>query len=219
MLENKKVKVIKKVYVNAIALTMVLSTILFINISYINLLIAFLIILLFVLTKQNISFRDIFLTKISHLKLITLALAYAFGIAIVVQLAIKPLIIWFTNIPFNFSAFDSVRGNLKALATTLFLGWFVGGLLEETIFRGFLLKSFEGLISKRIGLVIGVLFSSILFGFLHDYQGISGQILTGTIGFILAIIYLLNNKNLWLNVYIHGILNTISFLCIYYEFV
>ncbi|OSY87231.1 hypothetical protein WH52_12270 [Tenacibaculum holothuriorum] len=209
----------KKIYINIVVLSIVLGLIILINNPYVNLLLAFLVIVVFVFSNLNSDFNDLFQNNKSHLKLLPISLGYAILIQIAAHFVLYPVIVWFTNAPINLGPFDLVRGNLKAFTISLAIGWFVGGLLEETIFRGFLLKTFESLFPKKIGLIIGVLFSSFLFGFLHSYQGISGQLLTGTAGVFLAIIYLANNRNLWLNIYVHGMMNSISMLLIYFKIV
>lgn len=207
----------KKIYINIGALSIVLGLIVLVNIPYANLLLAFLAIVAFVFSNFNNDFRDLFYNKVSHLKLIPKALGYAILIVALSHFVFYPIIVWFTKTPVDLGPFDAVRGNLTVLTTSITIGWFVGGLFEETIFRGFLLKTFESFFPKKIGLIIGVIFSSVFFGFLHSYQGITGQLLTGTVGFILALIYLLNDRNLWLNIYVHGLMNTISMFIIYFK--
>lgn len=207
----------KKIYINIIAIGIVLATIFLIDVSYVNLLIAFLIIIALVFSNFNNSFKGLFKNNTSHLKLILLAFGYTTIILLLSQFIIKPFITYYTKIPFDYSAFDPIRGNFRVFTIMLFLGWFVGGLLEETIFRAFFIRVTENIFSEKIGTIIGVLISSTIFGYLHDYQGVSGQLFTGCIGFLLAIIYLLNKKNIWLNIYIHGLMNTVSFLVIYFE--
>jgi len=73
--------------------------------------------------------------------------------------------------------------------------WFVllsvtAGITEEILFRGFLIWYFQ----QIGGIVLAVIFSSILFGLAHSYQGIQGGIRTGFIGLILALGYIFSGS-------------------------
>ncbi|MFY0591942.1 MAG: hypothetical protein JXQ92_04810 [Roseivirga sp.] len=49
---------------------------------------------------------------------------------------------------------------------------------------------------------------------MHDYQGITGQVLTGYTGFSMGLVYLWK-RNIWLNIFIHGAIDTISMFLLY----
>lgn len=61
------------------------------------------------------------------------------------------------------------------------------GFCEEFLYRGWLL-SITGFALKSVWL--GLLISSILFGFAHLYQGRTGIISTGVLGLVFGLIYL-----------------------------
>ena len=63
--------------------------------------------------------------------------------------------------------FGQVKNNSTILITSLIISWIVGGLFEETIFRGFMISKFMKHINPKIGAVIGALFTSVLFGFIR----------------------------------------------------
>jgi len=50
---------------------------------------------------------------------------------------------------------------------------------------------------------------------MHGYQGITGQIITGIIGLLLAIIFHLRKYDLWFNIAVHGFFYTIALIVIY----
>ena len=60
------------------------------------------------------------------------------------------------------------------------------GLAEELVFRGFLIELLGGWCGN---LWVAVVLSSILFGLLHGYQGLSGVLRTGFLGLGLAALY------------------------------
>jgi len=69
-----------------------------------------------------------------------------------------------------------------------FLGIVKGGFFEE-FWRIFVLTRFEKAF-KTPGLVFALVVSSIVFGFGHAYQGLSGIISIGIIGLLYALVYL-----------------------------
>ncbi|MGC2163332.1 MAG: CPBP family intramembrane glutamic endopeptidase, partial [Silvibacterium sp.] len=65
------------------------------------------------------------------------------------------------------------------------------GIVEEFVFRGYLLQQFSSLrgnVSPRAGLWIGVVASSLLFGAAHGYEGIGGMIAITAYGAMFCIL-------------------------------
>jgi uncharacterized protein len=58
------------------------------------------------------------------------------------------------------------------------------GVCEELVFRGFLIPALVVVLGS---LPLAVVVSSLVFGFLHGYQGVVGIVRTGTLGLLLAI--------------------------------
>jgi len=105
---------------------------------------------------------------------------------------------------------ESLRDKLKNADAVEYLPknikefkWFIllsisAGISEELLFRGYLfwyLGFFENI-------VITILFSSLLFGLGHSYQGWKGIIRTASIGLILGSIYALTDS-LWILICLH----------------
>ncbi len=90
------------------------------------------------------------------------------------------------------------------------------GFFEEIIFRGLLLMLLiERLSTKKHGIWIAVISSSILFGMIHLINLINGASLSGTLlqviystlmGMLWAVMYL-RTKNLWLTMVLHATYN------------
>lgn len=150
---------------------------------------------------------------------ILITIAVAAGMAAIVQLSsyylFLPGIEMLTRQPLDPGPFKGFEGNLTVFLFNLMLGWLIGGFAEEILFRGFMISHLTKLVRGRAGEIVAVLATAALFGYLHSYQGITGQILTGILGLILGMFYILNKRNLWLNVFLHGTINTISFTLIY----
>jgi membrane protease YdiL (CAAX protease family) len=61
-----------------------------------------------------------------------------------------------------------------------------------------------------------VILAAVLFGLAHAYQGIGGAIQAGTIGLILGILYLYQKKSIWTNVVVHGTVDTVAMLLLFF---
>lgn len=201
---------------NTIVLVAVLGLLLFFNTPYLKQFLIVIIILVFVFSNDDKIFKGFFKNNLSILKLVTYSFSLAFGFLILMKFAIKPALENIIKVPVNYGSFDLVKNNINFLIRSYFIGWIIGAFCEEIIFRGFLLNSISSIFSKKIGIVIAILLSSVIFGYLHNYQGITGQFLTGFTGVFLSIIYLKSRKNVWLCILTHGFINTLSLTALYF---
>jgi membrane protease YdiL (CAAX protease family) len=132
--------------------------------------------------QKLLLWRDQRYTFIRYLKSISLLLLTVFGTVISFS-----IIFYILKLPYNSSEFEKVmnffRGNLFLIIFTCV----TAGVVEELIFRGYLLPRLE-LLFKNKYLAIGI--SSLLFGLLHFGFGtlinIIGPII---IGFVFALHY------------------------------
>ena len=128
-----------------------------------------------------------------------------------------PAVTQYTGKPIDISQFDELEGNLNYSLIMLLLIWTSAAFAEEIIFRGYFMRQFAKFFgNSKLSLIINILLFAFIFGFLHGYQGITGQIITGIIGMLLAIIFHVSKYNLWLNVAIHGFFDTIALVIVYY---
>ena len=77
---------------------------------------------------------------------------------------------------------------------------------------------------KRLAILLGdnnrswfvsAIIIAALFGIAHTYQGLSGVLATGIIGFCFGLIFMRNRQNLLLLVLIHGIYDMIGLTLLY----
>lgn len=130
---------------------------------------------------------------------------------------LMPGVTYLTGKPIDFSEFESYEGNLPASLSLLALIWASAAFGEEIVFRGYLMRQFTKFFgSSRISLVINILLFGFLFGWLHAYQGISGQILSGITGMLLAVIFHIRKSDLWFNIAVHGFIDTVALVYMYY---
>ncbi len=115
-------------------------------------------------------------------------------------------------------AFDEgIEGNLSKLAIYLVVSWTTAGLGEELIYRSFFLGQFASVFgNNKHKWILSLIISSVIFGFLHFNNGVYAIIVTGINGFILGIVYLKTNRNVWAAYFAHAFANTIELLIIYF---
>ncbi|MFZ2456142.1 MAG: type II CAAX endopeptidase family protein [Candidatus Altiarchaeia archaeon] len=117
----------------------------------------------------------------------------------------------------DLSAFEDLKGNIGKLIPLLLLSWTLAALGEETAYRGYLQKILYDLFGKnKIGIVLTIAISSILFGLAHTEQGIIGVVLTTFDAVILSLVKRHYNDNLWAPVFFHGINNTVGMITFFF---
>lgn len=163
------------------------------------------------------SFSSLGLKKnIKWGKTILLGLILGFGIELIYQIFINHLIELVTGEPIDLSSLDALRGDMLNSFIMLLIGWGVGGFLEEVTFRGFMITKLREVFGESpVKTFIYLLIAAIPFGLAHMYQGWTGVLSTGSIGFIIALIYVKSKSNLWLAVFTHGFTNTMGITLIY----
>lgn len=157
-----------------------------------------------------------FVVPENWLRIVLVGLLIGSGLSLLNIMLIGPLIENFTKQPHDVSIVDGVRGNWKSLLSWLALIWTFAAFGEELLYRGFLMSQLTKLMgTSLLAFVLNVLFTSIVFGLSHSYQGRSGVWSTGIIGVFLGVIYILNGFNLWLPIVVHGAIDTFELLLMF----
>jgi uncharacterized protein len=79
------------------------------------------------------------------------------------------------------------------------------GVCEEALFRGFMLHYLH-VFPWALNLTLGLLISSVIFGFNHLYQGAGGVAGSAIVGFLFGLLFLLTG-NLLLPIIFHGVMD------------
>jgi uncharacterized protein len=128
-----------------------------------------------------------------------------------------PLISAFFGVEPNYSELKDIQGNLTLLFLFIGLSWTLAAFGEEICFRGFLMKRLAQVFGEsRVAWIIALVLSSVLFGWGHTEQGVSGWIQEGLSGLILGILFLSAKRNLVVPIVAHGVSNTLAFVLIYF---
>ena len=128
-----------------------------------------------------------------------------------------PLISSFFGVEPDYSELKDIRGNLTLLFIFLGLSWTLAAFGEEICFRGFLMKRLAQIFGEGGNAwIAALLLSSVLFGWGHTEQGVSGWIQEGLSGLILGALFLSARRNLVVPIVAHGVSNTLAFVLIYF---
>ena len=146
------------------------------------------------------------------------ALVYSILLLVGVDMIITPIIESISGQTVDVSALDGIRGNFISYMIFILFMWVVAAFGEEFIYRGFLVNRLGVLLGNtKANMWVAVILSSILFGMAHRYQGISGMINTGLVGFFIGVIFISNKNRLWATILTHGIYDVIGITLIYLD--
>ncbi len=172
-----------------------------------------------ILKRNGTGWREIGMARPKNL---FRTILLGFGTAVAALLMILVLTTIATNLPgsevakADMSRFNPLEGNLPFLITSVVLAWTAVAFGEEMIYRAFLINQLGILFqSKRLRWTLSLIFSSIFFGLVHFYQGPPGIVLTGLTGLLFGLIYLKSNRNLWMIIIAHGLMNTFTFVLVF----
>lgn len=138
------------------------------------------------------------------------------GILIQVSLffLIEPLIEQLTDSRISLEDFAAVEGNLVNYLLFLAVGLIFGGIVEELIFRGFVIGWGVRIFGERSGILIAIV-SATAFGAAHLYQGLAGVLTTGLTGLLFGLLYIFLGRKLVPAIVAHMTVNFIGITQIY----
>lgn len=200
-------------------LVLILSCILYLSGYFQMIIVAFLVLIASAIEYRKDLFKSLGFKRegLKVKNLLILAPLVSGGLFLLYWFVMVPGVGYLTGQAIDFSVFEQFKGDLSACLGLLLLMWVSGGFAEEIIFRGYLMRQFEKFFGKsKISLVFNIVLLGVLFGWLHAYQGITGQIITGIAGILFGIIFYIRKYDLWFNIAVHGFFDTIALVVIYY---
>ncbi len=109
------------------------------------------------------------------------------------------------------NSYENLQGNVGSLLFFLFLTWTLAAFGEELVYRGYLQARVRGLFANaKLGVIVGVVFSSVLFGLAHIEQGVVGLVLTSIDAVFFSAVKQKFDNNLFASILAHGFNNTIG---------
>lgn len=125
---------------------------------------------------------------------ILLGLGVAALLAVAMGTAVDPLLERIFG-PIKLDDFAAVEDNLGNYLLMLAIGLLFGGIVEELIFRGFVIGWGVKLFGSRAAIPLAML-SAAAFGITHLYQGWAGVFSTGIIGLSFGLLYVFSGRKL-----------------------
>jgi membrane protease YdiL (CAAX protease family) len=123
--------------------------------------------------------------------------------------------------PPTLDAFRPLQQSRIKLLLGIVVAWFLGGFLEEIIFRGIILQSIESLLSSRLtpplATVIAVCAAAVGAGLIHLYQGLRAAIIITQLSILFGCLFVVGRYNLWAVILCHGLYDTIAFVRFAYK--
>ncbi len=145
-----------------------------------------------------------------------LTAAVTFSLLVLFSWYVKPFIIEAFGKHQNISHLFALRQDLPRLLVVLVTVWITAAFLQEIIFRSFLINALDTILgSSKLSAWGAVVISSLVFGLVHAYQGITGILITTAVGLIFGTAYLLNGRRIWPIILVHGTVDTLTLLSIY----
>jgi len=155
--------------------------------------------------------------KFTLKNIFVLAPLVALGLFAFYVFAVVPGMTKLTGVPIDYSSFKQLEGNLPSCLIALLVVWATAGFGEEIIFRGYFMRQFVKFFGdSKVGIILNIVLFACFFGFMHSYQGITGQLVAGFVGSLLALIFYLRKYDLWFIIAVHGFFDTFALICIYF---
>jgi membrane protease YdiL (CAAX protease family) len=132
------------------------------------------------------------------------------------QVFTMPILNHLTGSTQDLSSFVGLKGNLSGLLFLLVASWTLAAFGEEIVYRGFLqVRILDLLGNNKMGIVMAVGISSVMFGIAHTEQGTIGIAVTGLDAVFFSLVKL-KYDNLWGAVLAHGLSNTIGVVAFFF---
>lgn len=152
----------------------------------------------------------------SWTRTIGVGLLVGVGLQLFSLTVLAPLLKGLGSMPLDLTRLEALRGDPVLLALMLVYVWVFVALVEEIVFRGFLLPRIAVLAGPgRYGTIVGIAATAGLFGLAHWYQGALGVFLTSVTALVLGTLFVRSGQNLWSPVVAHGALDTVGLLVFY----
>jgi hypothetical protein len=141
------------------------------------------------------------------------------GVALSVHelIVLEPVVRSFTGASPDLSLFKDLKGDLQATLFWIALSWVLAAFGEEMVWRGYAMNRVAEVFGGGTAAwMLSTLAVNILFGVAHEYQDVTGMIVTAIGGVTYALLYFLAGRNLVVPIVAHGMQNTCDFLFMYH---
>lgn len=116
----------------------------------------------------------------------------------------------------DMSNYQFLQDNIGMLILVLVGSYIVASFGEEVIYRGFIINRLIELgLDSKLGRVLVIIISAVIFGLVHYQWGLMGIVQTGFMGAVFGFFYLKLKKRIWILVLAHGYMDTILMIQMY----
>ena len=137
--------------------------------------------------------------------------------AALLMLAIDYFVLTFPSLPHvDFSRFHILHNNARLTAVWIAAVWLFIAPSEELISRAFLIDQWQAVFDRKAwASIAAVVLSSVGFGLVHFYEGAGGILSNAGVGLCLGALYLIQRRNLWSNIFAHGVVDTLAMIAFF----
>jgi membrane protease YdiL (CAAX protease family) len=118
--------------------------------------------------------------------------------------------------PPTLEVFRALQQSRARLLAGLVVAWVLGGVLEELVFRGIVLRSIEvwlgGWHLGPVAAGVAVCVAALGAGILHLYQGPRAAVIVAQLSVLFGVLFVVSGYNLWAVMLCHGFYDTMAFI-------
>jgi uncharacterized protein len=147
-----------------------------------------------------------------HLALV--GVMFGLVVALAFDFIVEPFVERVTGREIVLEGLGEIEGDLLKYLSLLAVGVLFGGVVEELLFRGYVIGWGTHVFGSHWGPWLALL-SAVVFGFSHLYQNIAGVITTGLVGLLLGLLYLRMGRTLLPPIVAHMTINAYGITLLY----
>lgn len=118
--------------------------------------------------------------------------------------------------PPTLELFRVIQQSKGKLIAGIVVAWVLGGILEELVCRGIVLKSVESLLTawliEPIATGVAICTAALGAGVIHFYQGPRAMVIVAQLSVLFGVLFVVSGYNLWTVMLCHGLYDTIAFV-------
>jgi membrane protease YdiL (CAAX protease family) len=122
---------------------------------------------------------------------------------------------WFAKPP-TLQSFRAIQQSTAKLIGGIVVAWVLGGILEELVFRGIVLRSIELRLTAGLGVpisaAVAVWVAALGAGLIHLYQGPRAVAIIVQLSVLFGALFVISGYNLWAVMLCHGLYDTVAFI-------
>ena len=154
---------------------------------------------------RRLSWRDLGLCRPRSWPVAVLAGLGAGGLTVFFAKVVLPIVLRVFRREYEPRGLYSLEGNLPVYLMLLFGTWLLAALMEEMVFRGYILNRFADLFGRgRWGWGVSFILSALIFSWAHGVYDLWFLLMTFLHGLLMGSLYLLGCRNLWFSIIAHG---------------